>query len=183
MIHPRDDRRLRCIARRMLPQAADREDAVQDTWLASLSSGVRPADHEQWMAGVARNRCLRIWDSRRRAEEQQHTLEPRELMIDPEVEVDRVLLRELLLATVALLSRPQARVVRLHYFEDVSLAEIAGRTGWPLGTVKSHLARGLAELRLRLAARLGPDAAGEAAPHREGAPRFAPRERTARTAG
>lgn len=41
----------------------------------------------------------------------------------------------------------QRRVLELAYYEELSHAEIAERTGLPLGTVKSHARRGLATLR------------------------------------
>lgn len=46
---------------------------------------------------------------------------------------------------------PHARLVIVaHYFEGLSLDEIASATGVPLGTIKSRLASGLIQLRRRL---------------------------------
>jgi RNA polymerase sigma-70 factor (ECF subfamily) len=50
-------------------------------------------------------------------------------------------------AAVARLDEPYREVVALRFFADLSLAEIAGQTGRPLGTVKTHLHRGLQRLR------------------------------------
>ena len=50
-------------------------------------------------------------------------------------------------AAFAALSEPQQCVLRLLFHEDLSQQEVADRTGWPLGTVKSHARRGLASLR------------------------------------
>ncbi len=45
------------------------------------------------------------------------------------------------------LPEPYREVVALRFFADASLDEIARQTGRPLGTVKTHLHRGLARLR------------------------------------
>jgi RNA polymerase sigma-70 factor (ECF subfamily) len=53
---------------------------------------------------------------------------------------------------VAALDEPYREVVALRFFGDLSLAEIAAVSGRPLGTVKTHLHRGLGRLRDSLAA-------------------------------
>ncbi len=50
-------------------------------------------------------------------------------------------------AAVASLDEPYREVVALRFFAERSLAEIAAVTNRPLGTVKTHLHRGLARLR------------------------------------
>ena len=51
---------------------------------------------------------------------------------------------------VATLPEPYREVVALRFFGEASLEEIAHETGRPLGTVKTHLHRGLARLRASL---------------------------------
>jgi RNA polymerase sigma-70 factor, ECF subfamily len=58
-------------------------------------------------------------------------------------------------AAVAALGEPYREVVALRFFGELSLDEIATQTGRPLGTVKTHLHRGL----LRLRGAMGEDAA------------------------
>ena len=48
------------------------------------------------------------------------------------------------------LEEPYREVVALRFFGDLSLNEIAEQTGRPLGTVKTHLHRGLGRLRASL---------------------------------
>jgi RNA polymerase sigma-70 factor (ECF subfamily) len=55
-------------------------------------------------------------------------------------------------AAVAALEEPYREVVALRFFAERSLAEIADATDRPLGTVKTHLHRGLARLRLAIEA-------------------------------
>ncbi len=50
-------------------------------------------------------------------------------------------------SAVARLDEPYREVVALRFFGDLSLEEIAIQTGRPLGTVKTHLRRGLIRLR------------------------------------
>jgi RNA polymerase sigma-70 factor (ECF subfamily) len=51
---------------------------------------------------------------------------------------------------VTALPEPYRETVALRFFADASLDEIARQTGRPLGTVKTHLHRGLARLRASL---------------------------------
>lgn len=51
---------------------------------------------------------------------------------------------------VTALPEPYREVVALRFFGEASLDEIARQTGRPLGTVKTHLHRGLARLRVQL---------------------------------
>ena len=53
-------------------------------------------------------------------------------------------------AAVAALAEPYREVVALRFFGESSLEEIARQTGRPLGTVKTHLHRGLSRLRTQL---------------------------------
>jgi RNA polymerase sigma-70 factor (ECF subfamily) len=50
-------------------------------------------------------------------------------------------------SALARLDEPYREVVALRFFGDLSLSEIADQTGRPLGTVKTHLHRGLLRLR------------------------------------
>jgi RNA polymerase sigma-70 factor (ECF subfamily) len=50
-------------------------------------------------------------------------------------------------AAVSRLDEPYRETVALRFFGELSLDEIAAQTGRPLGTVKTHLHRGLLRLR------------------------------------
>jgi RNA polymerase sigma-70 factor, ECF subfamily len=70
--------------------------------------------------------------------------------IDPAHAVMRSERDAQLRAAVATLDEPYREVVALRFFAERSLAEIAAVTGRPLGTVKTHLHRGLARLKRAL---------------------------------
>jgi RNA polymerase sigma-70 factor (ECF subfamily) len=67
--------------------------------------------------------------------------------VDPATTVLREERDVQLRAAVASLDEPYREVVALRFFAERSLAEIAEATDRPLGTVKTHLHRGLARLR------------------------------------
>ena len=52
---------------------------------------------------------------------------------------------------VGSLPEPYRETIVLRYFGELSIAEIASQTGRPIGTVKTHLGRGLLRLRPALA--------------------------------
>jgi RNA polymerase sigma-70 factor (ECF subfamily) len=63
---------------------------------------------------------------------------------------DAVIDRAALANEVNRLPRELRTVVRLAFWDDLSHQEIAERTGWPLGTVKSHVRRAVERLRAGL---------------------------------
>jgi RNA polymerase sigma factor (sigma-70 family) len=65
--------------------------------------------------------------------------------VGPERVVDRLVIID----ELRRLTTEQRRVLELAFFDDLTHVQIAGVTGLPLGTVKSHLRRGLAQLKTR----------------------------------
>jgi RNA polymerase sigma-70 factor (ECF subfamily) len=66
---------------------------------------------------------------------------------DPAVATLRAERAEGLRSAVSRLEEPYREVIALRFFGELSLDEIAAQTGRPLGTVKTHLRRGLLRLR------------------------------------
>jgi len=66
---------------------------------------------------------------------------------DPAITTLRAERAEGLRSAVSRLDEPYREVIALRFFAGLSLDEIAAQTGRPLGTVKTHLRRGLIRLR------------------------------------
>jgi RNA polymerase sigma-70 factor (ECF subfamily) len=136
----------------------DAEDVTQQVFLAAWTgragyraeSGPLPA----WLVGICRHKIADTWarrDKQRRENDaalvdaQGRPGGPVTAGVDTAV-ADRVLL----LDELDLLGQPQRGIIELAFFEDLTHAQIAARTGLPLGTVKSHIRRTLERLRARL---------------------------------
>jgi RNA polymerase sigma factor (sigma-70 family) len=132
-------------------QDADAHDAAQRTWLQLLEHHQQLRDPEAlpgWLARTAARECLRILRSRHRTT----NLAEAEALVDPGGDteqrvVDAVttgLLRELM----AVLP-PRARILMSALFDDdpPGYAEIAIRTGIPIGSIGPTRARALRQLR------------------------------------
>lgn len=82
----------------------------------------------------------------------------------PEGELAATELRAVLRDALAELPDDERIALVLAYSEELSQSEIATRTGWPLGTVKTRTRRALLRLRMALAAELGPGTAPKPVP-------------------
>jgi RNA polymerase sigma factor (sigma-70 family) len=138
---------LRSLLRRLSRDAALADDLSQRAFIAAwqkLSQLQAPGAFAGWLRSLAVN----LWLQDRRAR--------RELPLDEQAAAGLVALTasgtdpstaidlDRLLAAL----KPAERLcVVLCHAEGMSHAEIVATTGWPLGTVKSHVARGAARLR------------------------------------
>ncbi len=137
------------------------EDVVQDIFVDVWRSAARydpaVASEATFIATIARRRVI---DRRRRAGRRVDP-EPLEEELAPgaedeglrQVELDDEALQAR--EAVAQLSGDRRRVLEMSVVEGLTHREIAADTGIPLGTVKSHIRRGLAEVSEKLKARRG----------------------------
>ena len=142
------------VGRSCLPSRHDAEDLTQATFVAAWR-GRQTYDPDRgtlagWLLGIARRQVV---DRLRVLRREQGVTEAMLRQVGPaysdELAPEQVIDRIVVLDELARLPGEQRRVVELAFFDDLTHVQIAGLTGLPLGTVKSHLRRGLTRLRSR----------------------------------
>jgi RNA polymerase sigma-70 factor (ECF subfamily) len=140
------------LARRLSPNQEDAEDAVQeifiDVWKSAARYDEAFASEVAFVAMIARRRLI---DRLRRRERQPQVSYLDDLTTEPGARTDRQteICAEAALAARALnqLRPEQQKVIHLAVYQGLSHQEIAQATGMPLGTVKTHVRRGLIQIR------------------------------------
>jgi len=140
------------LARRFCPDRAEAEDAVQEIFIELWSSAARfdpqKASETTFVAMIARRRLIdRMRASGRRPamEELSETPDADQAVAEPDVVARDEAARAARL--IATLKPEQQQVIRLAVFEGRTHRDIATALGMPLGTVKTHLRRGLLRVR------------------------------------
>lgn len=146
------------IARGVISNASDAEEITQATFVSAWQ-GRKTFDPARgslaaWLIGIARRRAV---DRLRGLERERKGIDAAARLAEQkpggstlpghsEQIVDRIIVAD----GLAHLAEPQRRVLELAFFDDLSHRQISSVTGLPLGTVKTHVRRGLAQLRRRL---------------------------------
>ena len=144
------------ISLRMLANREEAEEVVQDVfwqlWRAELRYDPARGRFSTWLFSVARFRCLDRLRTRERALPRAglHELELIAAPDDQEAEVFLVERQKEVRAVLASLPDEQRAAIELAFFRGLTHDEIAAHTGEALGTVKSRIRRGLAQLRSAL---------------------------------
>ena len=146
------------MAVRALGAGPDAEDVTQQTFVAAWTgrTGYSPGQGPlpAWLVGICRHKIADAWaklaQQRRAAEAAAADARSAPARSGGDGVDDVVADRVLLLGELDRLGQPQRGIIELAFFEDLTHAQIAARTGIPLGTVKSHIRRTLERLRDRL---------------------------------
>jgi RNA polymerase sigma factor (sigma-70 family) len=146
------------VCRRVLGPSADAEDAFQASFLLLVrraGSVRRRSAVGDWLGRVAYRVAVRAQaDARRRAGlERRAGGRPEAVGPDPPAEASRRELTPILAEEVRLLSEPYRSAVVLSYLEGRTNGEAARLLRWPVGTLKTRLARARELLGRRLARR------------------------------
>ena len=143
---------------RALTHGDEAQDLAHEAWLVAATQ--RPADGRPlrpWLSHVVRNLARMRVRGRVRREARERASASSSLVETPAASpaelVQRVELQQLVAAEVLRLVEPYRSTVLLHYFEELTCAEIARRLGLPEGTVRRRLKVALDEIRARITAR------------------------------
>lgn len=137
------------VATLIMGDPSEAEDAVQEAFLRAWQRWDRLRDQDRagaWFGRILVNECRDRLRTRKPPRVPWLTSEPVEAPSDPAE-------REALRQALGDLSPDHKIVIVLRYYLDLSLEGIAGRTGAPVGTVKSRLHHGLEAMRAAYAAR------------------------------
>lgn len=125
------------------------QEVFLEVWRRGESYDPDRASLGTWIMLIARSRA--IDNLRKRVPEPLDPQAPEGAALmdgeDVESSPDLLVERWAMAVMVARLPDQQARLLRMRFHEGLSQSEIAERTGIPLGTVKTHMVRGLTRLR------------------------------------
>jgi RNA polymerase sigma-70 factor (ECF subfamily) len=159
-----EQRRIYSLCQRFLQDRDEADSATQDVFLKAFQALKREDakeldDPARWVTRIAVNTCLdrlrsRKWQfwRRRPSSDDEQAILAMAASTSPEAE-DRYFASEIsarLAVALEKLSPRQRAVFALRHFEDMSLEDIGGILGLDVGTVKAHMFRAVAKLRVEL---------------------------------
>jgi RNA polymerase sigma-70 factor (ECF subfamily) len=137
------------VALRVLANTTAAEDVVQEVflqlWRNPQAFNADRGRLAPWLAVIARNRA--IDHLRKRPIEDDIDELPISTGVDLEDEAARKLAIERVRGVLTQLPQDQRKALEMAFFEGMTHSEIAGKTGEPLGTVKTRIRTGLLALR------------------------------------
>lgn len=142
-------RRLYNMSYRILLNAEDAEEVMQDTILKYVTLPLKPAQEAQTSAWLART-CIRASIDRLRKQRREALL-LEEMMLEQrdaatEEEIPATVPAQQVLEAIRRLPDPYRLVVNLLLVEGLDYEEIAQYTGWKETTLRSHFHRGKTKL-------------------------------------
>jgi RNA polymerase sigma-70 factor (ECF subfamily) len=143
------------VALRALSTHHDAEDITQQVfvqaWRGRSTFDLERGVFGSWLTGITRRQVAERFAARARDHDVADRADRAGRVMDgwlPGTD-DQVVESVVVADELARLPTGQREVMTLAFFDDLTHQQIAARTGLPLGTVKSHLRRGLERLRRR----------------------------------
>lgn len=152
------------LAMRMLKNREDAEEALQDAFVRAFHALPRfewKASFSTWFYRIVYNVCATALSKRDEAYEVpmqgegEGGIEVPSGELTPDVEYESTEFREIVTEEIGKMQDVYASVLTLFFVQEMSYEEIAGVTGFPLGTVKVRLFRARMMLRESITRRLG----------------------------
>ena len=138
------------IARSALGSSADADDVTQQVFIAAWKSRhtLRPSDEAlpAWLLGICKFKIADALRSRSRSFRIEEAA-PQGGRDDVASHADDVLDKVVVRDALETLGDPRARILRMVFLEDKTHEVVSRELNMPLGTVKSHVRRGLERLR------------------------------------
>jgi len=153
MLHDRYVNIVYSVAYRVLNNAQDAEEVVQDVflrvWERSASFDDRKGKFTTWIATISRRIAIdRLRSRERKTPDESFSMDAAPHLWETTlVQEDMTDLQRSLLSAIAELSDEQQQAIKLAYFHGMSHSDIAAHLNRPLGTVKSHIRLGMQKLR------------------------------------
>jgi RNA polymerase sigma-70 factor (ECF subfamily) len=142
------------LARRLSPSAAEAEDAVQEIFIELWKTAARfdpaKASEKTFVVMVTRRRLIDRLRKRKTESVVEALPEDRDVPSDDHRQIEYSADASLAARALKELRPEQRRLLELSIFYGMTHQEIADATETPLGTVKSHIRRGLAIVREKL---------------------------------
>jgi RNA polymerase sigma-70 factor (ECF subfamily) len=142
------------VALRVLQDAGAAEDVLQDIfvqlWRNPGAFDASRGNMGAWLAVIARNRAIDALRRRRPEDDIGDVI----VSVEPDMasEADRARAMDKVRGALQGMPAPQRSALEMAYFDGLTHAEIAEKTGEPLGTIKTRIRSGLISLRKVFAA-------------------------------
>ena len=137
------------VALRVLSDSTAAEDILQDVfmqlWRNPQAFNASRGSLAAWLAVIARNRAIDQLRKKRPGAEAAETV----IAVDPELQntAERNQTIEKVRTVLAGMPADQRAALEMAFFEGLTHVEIAGKTGQPLGTIKTRIRSGLSAVR------------------------------------